>query len=238
MITGASGGIGTAIAKKFAKEGYAVVLQYHRNKSAIDNLTEVLPKGEFLVIQADLRDSQQVDSMVQQVQDVWGNVDVLVNNAGIAQQKIFSDITDEDWQNMMGVHVDGTFFCIRAVLQGMLHQKKGSIINISSMWGQVGGACEVHYSAAKGAVQAMTKALAKEVGPSGVRVNCVAPGMIQTPMNAFLDDEAIHVIAEETPMNRIGMPEDVAEAVLFLADDNKATFITGQILAVNGGLVV
>ena len=190
-----------------------------------------------MAVQADIRDSAQVQRMVDAIMAQWGAIDILINNAGIAQQKLFTDITDEEWYNMFAVHVDGTFYCTRAVLPAMIAQKQGVIVNISSMWGQVGGSCEVHYSAAKGAIQAMTKALAKEVGPSGIRVNCVAPGVIQTEMNAILDHETLEALRQETPLEMLGTTEHVAEAVYYLCSD-KAAFITGQIVGVNGGMII
>ena len=161
-------------------------------------------------------------------------MDVLVNNAGIAQQKLFSDITPEEWRRMFAVDVEGVFHCCQCALPYMIHRKAGSIVNISSVWGQVGASCEVHYSAAKAAVIGLTKALAKELGPSGIRVNCVAPGVIRTEMNAHLSGEDMEALREETPLCRIGEPEEVADAVSFLAGEG-SRFVTGQILAVSGG---
>jgi len=190
-----------------------------------------------MAVQADVRDSAQVQQMVDTVSHALGNIGILINNAGIAQQKLFTDITDEEWHNMFAVHVDGTFYCTRAVLPVMIRQKQGCIVNISSMWGPVGASCEVHYSAAKGAIQAMTKALAKEVGPSGVRVNCVAPGVIQTEMNKLLDAETLEALREDTPLEMLGTAEHVADLVYFLCSE-QATFITGQIMGINGGMVI
>ena len=179
-----------------------------------------------------------MDNLINQIEAYWGGVDVLVNNAGVAQQKLFTDITDEEWRNMFAIHVDGAFYCSRAVLPTMIHKKRGCIINVSSMWGQVGGSCEVHYSAAKGALQAMTQALAKEVGPSGIRVNCVAPGVILTEMNTrMFDAETLDALKEETPLEKLGKTDDVANMIYFLATEN-AGFITGQIIGVNGGMVI
>ena len=239
LVTGASRGIGRATAQRFAQAGYAVVLHYNTGCAEAEQTAQELQRQGALVMtqQADLRDSGQVQRMVQAVEQAWGTVDVLVNNAGIAQQKLFTDLTDADWHNMFGIHVDGTFYCCRAVLPGMIHQKQGCIINVSSMWGQTGGSCEVHYSAAKGAVQSLTKALAKEVGPSGIRVNCVAPGVIQTEMNRMLDEETLEALREETPLEVLGTTEDVASAIYFLAT-SQASFITGQIIGVNGGMVI
>ena len=166
-----------------------------------------------------------------------GPVDVLVNNAGIAQQKLFTDVTEEDWRRVFAVDVDGVFRCCQCALPHMIHEKAGSIVNISSMWGQVGASCEVAYSAAKAAVIGLTKALAQELGPSHIRVNCVCPGVIDTEMNAALGADTMDALREETPLGRIGAPEDVAAAVSFLAGE-ESSFVTGQILGVNGGFVI
>lgn len=240
LVTGASGGIGSATAERFSQEGYNVVLHCYQNREAAESLAKTFQAQghDALVVQADLRQPTQVEQMMELIQQKYGAVDILINNAGIAQQKLFTDITDAEWRNMFAVHVDAAFYCSRAVLPAMIHQKSGCIINISSMWGQTGGSCEVHYSAAKGALQAMTKALAKEVGPSGIRVNCVAPGVIQTEMNSrMLDKETMDALREDTPLECIGTPQDVAAAVYFLATE-EAGFITGQILPVNGGMVI
>lgn len=240
LVTGASGGIGKAVAEKFAQNGYRVAVHYHNGKERAEALQKQLEQQgcSVMTVQADLRDSMQVQAMIEQIERSWGGVDVLVNNAGVAQQKLFTDITDEEWRNMFAVHVDGAFYCARAVLPGMIHRKHGSIINVSSMWGQTGGSCEVHYSAAKGALQAMTKALAKEVGPSGIRVNCVAPGVILTEMNTrMFDQDTLEALKEETPLETLGTTEDVANMIYFLASA-EAGFITGQIIGVNGGMVI
>ena len=175
--------------------------------------------------------------MFRRTEEELGPVEVLVNNAGIAQQKLFTDLTEEDWDRMFTVDVKGMFLCCQAALPGMIRRKRGKIVNISSMWGQVGASCEVHYSAAKGAVIAFTKALAQEVGPSRIQVNCVAPGVIDTEMNGALPPDAMDALREETPLGVLGQPSDVAEAVWFLASP-QSDFITGQVLAPNGGLVL
>lgn len=240
LVTGASGGIGKAITQRFALAGYPVVMHYCSGRERAENMKRELVQQNCLIMtqQADLRDSRQVQQMIQRIEEEWGSVEILVNNAGIAQQKLFTDLTDEDWRMMFAVHVDGAFYCTRAVLPAMIHQKQGCIINVSSMWGQIGGSCEVHYSAAKGALQAMTKALAKEVGPSGIRVNCVAPGVILTEMNTrMFDQETLEALRGETPLELLGKAEDVAGLIYYLATE-EARFITGQIIGVNGGLVI
>lgn len=240
LITGASRGIGRETAIKFWREGFRVAVNYQKSANAAMELTEELNRlrpGSSLAIQGDVSQKEQVLSMIAQVEDVLGPIDVLVNNAGIAQQKLFTDLTEEDWDRMFAVDVKGVFLCTQAVLPGMIRRQRGKIINISSMWGQVGASCEVHYSAAKGAVIAFTKALAQEVGPSHIQVNCVAPGVIATEMNGALPPEALDALREETPLGMIGQPSDIAEAVWFLASP-QADFITGQVLAPNGGLVL
>ena len=239
LVTGGAGGIGAAIVEKFALAGHPVVLQYFQSKEKAENIAAKLRKqnAQVLLVQADLRQQTEVERMVQEVETQWGKVGILINNAGIAQQKLFTDITAEEWRNMFAVHVDGAFYCTQALLPAMISAKNGKIIFISSMWGQVGGSCEVHYSAAKGALQAMSQALAKELGPSGIRVNCVAPGFIQTAMNSQFDTETVNMLKEETPLGILGEAQDVADLVYFLASE-EAKFITGQIIGCNGGLVI
>ena len=186
-------------------------------------------------VQADVADPVQVGRMVDNVLDKFCQLDILICNAGIAQQKLFGDLTDDDWRRMFAVNVDGVFHAVRAALPHFIHRKAGRIVTVSSMWGQVGGSCEVAYSAAKAAVIGLTRALAKELGPSGITVNCVSPGVISTEMNAHLDREALAALAEETPLGAIGTPEDVAAAVAFLASE-EAGYITGQVLQVDGGM--
>ncbi len=239
LVTGASGGIGRAIALQLARDGYAVAVHCHRNeRKAQEVVTEIEAMGgraEAFV--CDITDADAVDSMIHEICHTLGGVTVLVNNAGIAQQKLFTDLSVDEWKRMMAVHVDGAFYASRAVLPDMIRAHSGAIVNVSSMWGQTGGSCEVHYSTAKAALIGLTKALAKEVGPAGVRVNCVAPGVIRTEMLAELSCEALNALEEETPLCRLGTPEDVATAVSFLVSEG-AGFITGQVLAPNGGIVI
>jgi 3-oxoacyl-[acyl-carrier protein] reductase len=236
LITGSSRGIGKAIAKQLAKDGFNVIVNYTKSKDQAEKLVLELNSAynvDCTSVCADVSEREQVEKMFSEA----GKVDILVNNAGIAQQKLFTDITENDWDRMFAVDVKGVFNCCQCALPYMIHQKSGKIINISSMWGQVGGSCEVHYSAAKAAVIGFTKALAKEVGPSGIHVNCIAPGVINTEMNSNLDENTMEELKEETPLGVIGMPKDIANAVSFLASD-KADFITGQILGVNGGMII
>jgi 3-oxoacyl-[acyl-carrier protein] reductase len=236
LVTGASRGIGRAVARRLSLDGFFVIINYARSDSDAQSLLNELNRngtGRAAIFRADVSDRKQVEAMFRKA----GGVDVLVNSAGIAQQKLFTDLTEQDWERMFAVDVTGVFHCCQMALPYMIHQKRGKIVNISSMWGQTGASCEVHYSAAKAAVIGLTKALAKEVGPSNIQVNCVAPGVIHTQMNAALSPETINELKEETPLERIGTPEEVASAVHFLVSKD-ADFITGQVLGVNGGMVI
>ena len=239
LITGASRGIGRAIALRLAKDGYTVALNYHQNEKAAVRAAEVLTAfgKEGMLCRADVTREHAVHEMVREVERRLGPIDLLVNNAGIAEQVLFTDLTAAQWKKMMDVHVNGAFYTSSAVLPSMIRRKSGCIINIASMWGQTGASCEVHYSTAKAALIGMTKALAKEVGPSGIRVNCVSPGAIETDMMAGFSEEDKAAIADETPLGRLGKPEEIAAAVAFLASED-AAFITGQVLAPNGGMVI
>lgn len=239
LITGASKGIGAATAILFAEKGYNVVMNYNNSVQSALILQKSLSESGYKVaaFQANVRNRIDVDLMVKETIERFGKIDVLINNAGIASQKLFTDISDIEWNEIMDVNLNGTFNCCQAVLPHMINNKSGCIINISSMWGQVGASCEVAYSAAKAGVIGLTKALAKEVGPSGIRVNCIAPGLIETGMNQELTLEDVAAIVDETPIGRIGSTNDVASSALFLASD-EASFITGQVLGVNGGFVI
>lgn len=239
LITGASRGIGRAIARQLGADGYAVAINCQTSHQAAQELCDELT-GQGVrcaVFVCDVADMAAVQAMENAIRKELGTVSVLVNNAGIAQQKLFTDLTQEEWRRMMAVHVDGTFHTCHTFLPEMIRQHSGVIVNVSSMWGQVGGSCEVHYSTAKAAVIGLTKALAKEVGPAGVRVNCVAPGVIRTGMLDSLTPETLQELAEEAPLCRLGTPEDIAQAVSFLVSE-KADFITGQVIAPNGGIVI
>ena len=238
LVTGASGGIGGACARFFAAEGYKVAIHYNSDKTSADTLRAEIcySGGEAICVCADLADEGQVADMLCAVERELGEVDVLVNNAGVSQLKLFTDTTREDYEQIFGVNILGVINCCRAVLPSMIRRQSGSIVNVSSMWGISGASCEVLYSASKAAVIGFTKALAKEVGPSRITVNCVAPGVINTKMNSHLADEDMLALCDETPLCRIGEPEEVAQAVFFLASD-KSAFITGQTLSVDGGFI-
>lgn len=240
FITGGSRGIGAAAVLAFAREGYNVAFTYnsHPDAAAVRRQAEgINPGGLYLAIRADAGDPAQVRAAVARAEQELGSLQVLVCNAGIAQVKLFTDTTDEDWRRMMAVNLDGAFYACRAVLPGMIHRKYGRILLVSSMWGQTGGSCEVHYSAAKAGLIGLTKALAKEEGPSGITVNCVAPGVIETDMMAAFTAEDKAALAEETPVGRLGTADEVAKLLVFLAGED-AGYITGQVFGVNGGLVI
>ena len=239
LITGASRGIGLATAQRFAAKGHPVVLNYNKSRENAFAAARAINEagGVAMAVQADVSDRAQVSAMFTVIESQLGGVDILVNNAAVARQSLFTDISPEEWRNTFAVNVDGMFHCSQLALPHMLRRHSGCIINLSSMWGQVGASCEVLYSATKAAVIGLTKALAQEVGPGGVRVNCVAPGVIDTDMNAHLRAEDLDTLKYDTPLMRLGSPEDVAGAICFLASED-AAFITGQILSPNGGYVI
>ena len=239
LITGASMGIGKATAITLAKCGMNVILNYcNHRKDAEETANQINKNGlQAVAIQADVSNNIQVINMVNQACEIFGSIDTLVNNAGIAQQKLFTDISEKEWDEMFAINVKGAYNCCQAVLPNMIHNKSGKIINLSSIWGLVGASCEVHYSAAKAAIIGFTKALAKEVGPSGIQVNCVAPGVIKTKMLADFSDEDLKNLSNETPLCKLGTPQDVANVVKFLISD-ESDFITGQVISPNGGFVI
>lgn len=236
MITGAGRGIGRAAAGLLAARGYRVIVNYYQSEAAARSLCDEIMAagGEALAVRADVADEAQVNAMFERARQTFGAPTLLVNNAGLAHFGLLQDMSAADWRRLMAVDLDGAFFCCKAALPDMIAAKGGAIINVASIWGEVGASCEAAYSAAKGGLIAFTKALAKEVGPSGVRVNCVSPGVIATEMNARLSAADMAALAEETPLGRIGTAAEVAEVIAFLADE-KASFITGQVVGVNGG---
>lgn len=233
LITGGSRGIGAECVKRFAENGDKVYFMYLKNES---RAAELEKKYGAVAIRCDVSLRTDVKAAADKILSI-GNIDVIVNNAGISQIKMFQDITEADWDRMFDVNVKGIYNVIQSFLPSMIHRKYGRIINISSMWGEVGGSCEVHYSASKAAVIGLTKALAKELAPSGITVNCVTPGVIDTEMNAHLSKEDLDDLCEETPVCRIGTAKDVASAVQYLADDS-SSFVTGTVLPVNGGIIM
>lgn len=234
LVTGASRGIGRAVAEKFASEGYAVAVNYLQSEEQAEELAHRLGG---LAVKADVADGAAVRAMAETVRRELGTIDALVCNAGVAQQGLFTDLTETDWKRLLDVNLSGVFHCCQAVLPGMISRKEGAIVTLSSIWGLVGASCEVAYSACKAGVIGLTKALAKEVGPSGIRVNCVAPGVVDTDMNRQLDRETLQELRAETPLEMLGTPQDIAQAVWFLASP-QAQFITGQVLSPNGGFVI
>ena len=235
LISGGDRGIGAAAAQAFYAAGYRVAVLYHQNAEAAARLEQALPG--CTIVQCDVASRASCELAFHTVEQALGHVDVLVCNAGIAQQKLFTDITPEEWQRMLDVNLSGAFHLCQLALPGMIHRKAGRILTVSSMWGQTGGSCEVHYSAAKAGLIGLTKALAKEEGPSGVTVNCVAPGVIDTDMMAAFTAEDKAALAEETPVGRLGSAAEVAALLVYLAGEN-AGYITGQVFGVNGGLVI
>lgn len=228
LVTGGSRGIGAAIVRAFAARGDRVAFLYRERRDAARIVSQETGAQAF---QADVADREAVEAAFAAA----GPADILVNCAGIAHQGLISEISGAEWDRLFAVNVKGIYHCVNAALPGMLARQAGSIVNIASMWGQVGASCEACYSATKGAVIALTKALAKELGPSGIRVNCVAPGVIETDMVRNVPREILDGLAEEAALGRNGTPEEVAQAVLALAD---APFVTGQVLGVSGGFVI
>lgn len=234
LVTGASGGIGSAIARLFASKGYNTAIHYNSNEAAAAEIRDGLVSAGFSaeIFQADVSSAEEVKRMVSEVEEKFGTVDVLVNNVGISLIKLFDETSDEEWDNIMNVNLKSAFLCSKAVVGGMIHNKKGKIINISSIWGVKGASCEVAYSASKAGLIGFTKALAQELAPSNIQVNCVAPGAIATEMNSHLSASDVKSLCDEIPAGRFGAPVEVAETVWFLAN---SSYVTGQVVGVDGG---
>ena len=236
LITGSSRGIGRATAERLAREGYSVCINYIEREDKAGELAEKLKAEGFqaMSFQADVSSKEQVNAMVSAVKETFGPVSLLVNNAGVAGQALFQDVSDEMWERYFSVNLNGARNTIKAVLPDMIHQKSGVIINVSSIWGLHGASCEVTYSCTKHALIGLTRSLAMELAPSNIRVNCVAPGVIDTDMVQVLGQDTLTELAQQTPLGRLGTPEDIANAIYFMASD-EASFITGQVLVSDGG---
>lgn len=238
LITGASRGIGAAMALLFGSSGYNVILNYRTHREEAENIVKEIQRnqGNAVAIPADISLFHEAEQLFANAVNTFGSIDVLINNAGISSYQLFQEIDPKEWQDMFAVNVHSAFYLSKLVLPSMIQKQAGIILNMASIWGLVGGSTEVHYSATKGAIIAMTKALAKEVAPSGIRVNAIAPGAIDTGMlNLSEDDQKI--LLEETPLGRLGRPDEIAQLALYLCSD-AASFITGQIISPNGGLVI
>ena len=234
IVTGGSKGIGKTIVEELAKKGYNVILNYKNSENSAEQIKEDLIKQGFNIeiFKADVSKREEVKSLVKFTLEKYRNIDILINNAGIDQVKLFTDITDEDWNTMINNNLNSVFYCTQEVLPTMLKNKKGCIINISSIFGEIGASCESHYSVSKAGIDALTKSLAKELGPSNIRINSIAPGIIDTDMNKNLNIKEINNIKEEIPLGKIGKTLDIAKCVCWLIEDD---YTTGQIISINGG---
>jgi len=237
LVTGASKGIGKEIAKQLATKGYTVIANYNKSEKEIKQLKEELEKNNIKIdiFKADISKREEAKKIVEYTINKYKKIDVLINNAGISQFKEFTQITDKDWTNIINTNLNSVFYMTQEACKNMIHNKNGCIINISSIWGLVGASCEVHYSVSKAGVDAMTKSLAKELGPSNIRVNSIAPGIINTDMNKNLSKKDIENIKEEIPLERIGETIDIEKCVEWLIEDK---YTTGQIISINGGWVI
>ena len=237
IVTGASKGIGRETAKELAKKGYTIIANYNKSEKEILELKKELEKENINIetFKADVSKREEAKGLVEYTINKYKKIDVLINNAGISQFKEFTQITDNDWVNMINTNLNSVFYMTQETCKNMIHNKKGCIINISSIWGLVGSSCEVHYSVSKAGVDAMTKSLAKELGPSNIRVNSIAPGIINTEMNKNLNEEEINQIKEEIPLEKIGSTKDIEKCIEWLIEDE---YTTGQIISINGGWVI
>ena len=237
IVTGGARGIGKCLVENFARDGYNVILNYNKSENSAKQIkNDLLEEGfEIDIFKADISKRDEVKKLIDFTLSKYGNIDVLINNAGVAKLQMFSDVTEEDWDEIMNINLKSVLFTIQEVLPNMVHSKKGCIINISSVWGIVGASCEAVYSASKAGVDAITKSLAKELGPSNIRVNSIAPGIIDTQMNGCLDEKIKKEIEQEIPLGRIGKPIDVYRCAKWLVEDE---YTTGQIISPNGGWVI
>lgn len=234
LITGGSRGIGAAMVRTFARAGYSVTFTYRASQSAAEALAA---ETGAAAIRADSADPAEIAQAVARATAERGGVDVLINNAAVSTFRLFTDLTDGEWRHTMAVNLDAAFYYTRAVLPHMIHLKSGRILNVSSVWGLVGASCEVHYATSKAALIGMTKSLAKELGPSGITVNCIAPGVVDTDMNAALSAEDLAALRDEIPLGRLGTPQEIADLALYLASPAGA-YLTGQVISPNGGMVI
>lgn len=234
IVTGGSKGIGAAIVEGLAKENYNVILNYNNSEKAAKQIKNKLKEQgiNIEIFKADVSKRDEVRQLVDFAIKKYSNIDVLINNAGIDQIKLFMDTTDKDWNNIIQTNLTSVFYCSQEALKNMIHNKKGCIINISSIWGITGASCEVAYSVSKAGIDGMTKALAKEMGPSNIRINSIAPGIVDTDMNKTIDKKELNKIKEEIPLGRISKPEEIINSVKWLIEDE---YVTGQIISVNGG---
>ncbi len=241
FISGAGGGIGSATVKKFISQGYFVIGQYNSNKAGIESLIEQLKADGnadyFFAVQCDFNDRKQIKNMLESVNKSFKRIDVVVNNAGAGLYKLITETTEQEWDSLFNVNVKSAYLINNAFINGMINAQKGKIINVSSIWGNVGASMEVAYSASKSALIGYTKALAKELAPSGICVNCVCPGVIDTPMNARFNQAEIQELKDQTPLGRLGNVEEIAQLIYYLASEN-ADFITGQIITCDGGITL
>lgn len=237
LVTGASRGIGRCIAENLARDGYMVIANYNKsNKQALKLKNDLEEQGYNIeIFKADVTKREEVKKMINYITDKFGNIDILINNAGIAKLQMFCDVTEDDWNEIIDTNLKSVYYCTQMALPSMVRKKNGCIINISSIWGQVGASCETVYSISKAGVDAMTKSLAKELGPSNIRVNSIAPGVIDTEMNSTIDDRIKKQIKNETPLGKIGKTIDIYKCAKWLIEDE---FTTGQVISVNGGYVI
>ena len=237
IVTGGSRGIGKCMVENFARDGYNVILNYNKSEKQAKQIKQNLAEEglEIEIFKADISKRDEVKKLIEFTLNKYQNIDVLINNAGIARLHLFTDVTEEEWDEIMNTNLKSAFFTTQEVLPNMIHNKKGCIINISSIWGLVGASCEVVYSASKAGLDGLTKALAKELGPSGIRVNGIAPGIIDTEMNSNLDEKIKEELKTEIPLGRIGKPLDIYRCAKWLVEDE---YTTGQIISPNGGWVI